>query len=86
MLPTLNATLSGTVTTNPEYEKAVVKHEIIRIKILSQLAPCTYLLAEEGITVPVVPINLGAKEQFSDAYVAFNPNFHAFRGEGSWPM
>jgi glutathione S-transferase len=30
-------------------------------------------VAEKGITVPVVPINLGAKEQFSDAYVAINP-------------
>jgi len=30
-------------------------------------------LAEKGITVPIVPINLGAKEQFSDAYGAINP-------------
>ena len=30
-------------------------------------------LAEKGITIPTVPINLAAKEQFSDAYVAINP-------------
>lgn len=30
-------------------------------------------LAEKGITVTQVPVELGAKEQFSDAYVAINP-------------
>jgi glutathione S-transferase len=30
-------------------------------------------LAEKGITVPMVPIDLAAKEQFSEAYVAINP-------------
>ena len=30
-------------------------------------------LAEKGITIPTVPINLAAKEQFSDAYGAINP-------------
>jgi glutathione S-transferase len=30
-------------------------------------------LAEKGLTVPVVPVDLGAKEQFSDAYRAINP-------------
>ena len=30
-------------------------------------------LAEKGITIPTVPINLAAKEQFSDAYAAINP-------------
>src|SRR5258708_12252378 len=30
-------------------------------------------LAEKGITMPIVPGDLGAKEQFSDAYAAINP-------------
>ncbi|HEY2477020.1 MAG TPA: glutathione S-transferase [Candidatus Cybelea sp.] len=30
-------------------------------------------LAEKGITIPTVSINLAAKEQFSDVYVAINP-------------
>ena len=30
-------------------------------------------LAEKGIAVPIVPVDLGAKEQFSDAYAAINP-------------
>jgi glutathione S-transferase len=30
-------------------------------------------LAEKGISMPFVPVDLGAKEQFSDAYGAINP-------------
>jgi glutathione S-transferase len=30
-------------------------------------------LAEKGLNVPLVPVDLGAKEQFSDAYRAINP-------------
>ncbi len=30
-------------------------------------------VAEKGISIPMVPIDLGAKEQFSDAYAAINP-------------
>ena len=30
-------------------------------------------LAEKGISMPLVPVDLGAKEQFSDAYAAINP-------------
>jgi glutathione S-transferase len=30
-------------------------------------------LAEKGIAMPVVPVDLGAKEQFSEAYAAINP-------------
>ena len=30
-------------------------------------------LAEKGISVPIVPVDLGAKEQFSDAYRIINP-------------
>ena len=30
-------------------------------------------LAEKGISVTQVPVDLGAKEQFSDSYVAINP-------------
>src|SRR5712675_846114 len=30
-------------------------------------------LAEKGISLPLVPVDLGAKEQFSDAYAAINP-------------
>jgi glutathione S-transferase len=30
-------------------------------------------MAEKGISIPVVPIDLGAKEQFSEAYGAVNP-------------
>jgi glutathione S-transferase len=30
-------------------------------------------LAEKGIAIPVVPVDLGAREQFSDAYAAINP-------------
>lgn len=30
-------------------------------------------LAEKGISMPFVPVDLGAKEQFSDAYAAINP-------------
>lgn len=30
-------------------------------------------LAEKGISMPLVPLDLGAKEQFSDAYAAINP-------------
>jgi glutathione S-transferase len=30
-------------------------------------------LAEKAISVPIVPVDLGAKEQFSDAYAAINP-------------
>ena len=30
-------------------------------------------LAEKGISMPLVPVNLGAGEQFSDAYAAINP-------------
>ncbi|MDB5606101.1 MAG: Glutathione S-transferase [Bradyrhizobium sp.] len=30
-------------------------------------------LAEKGISMPIVPVDLGAKEQFSEAYAAINP-------------
>jgi glutathione S-transferase len=30
-------------------------------------------LAEKGIDIPIKPVDLGAKEQFSDAYIAINP-------------
>jgi glutathione S-transferase len=30
-------------------------------------------LAEKGISMPLVPVDLGAKEQFSNAYAAINP-------------
>jgi glutathione S-transferase len=30
-------------------------------------------LAEKGISMPLVPVDLGAQEQFSDAYAAINP-------------
>jgi glutathione S-transferase len=30
-------------------------------------------LAEKGICLPMIPVDLGAKEQFSDAYAAINP-------------
>jgi glutathione S-transferase len=30
-------------------------------------------LAEKGISIPIVPVDLGAKEQFCEAYVAINP-------------
>jgi glutathione S-transferase len=30
-------------------------------------------VAEKGISIPMVPVDLGAKEQFSDAYAAINP-------------
>src|SRR6202048_3001017 len=30
-------------------------------------------LAEKGVSMPLVPVDLGAKEQFSDAYAAINP-------------
>ena len=30
-------------------------------------------LAEKGISMPTVPVDLGAREQFSDAYAAINP-------------
>jgi glutathione S-transferase len=30
-------------------------------------------LAEKGISIPIVPVDLGAREQFSDAYAAINP-------------
>lgn len=30
-------------------------------------------IAEKGISIPVQPVDLGAKEQFSDAYRAINP-------------
>jgi glutathione S-transferase len=30
-------------------------------------------LAEKGISMPVIPVDLAAKEQFSDAYAAINP-------------
>lgn len=30
-------------------------------------------LAEKGISMPIVPVDLGNKEQFSDAYAAINP-------------
>jgi glutathione S-transferase len=30
-------------------------------------------LAEKGIAIPTVPVDLGAREQFSDAYAAINP-------------
>jgi glutathione S-transferase len=30
-------------------------------------------LAEKGISMPLVPVDLGAKEQLSDAYTAINP-------------
>lgn len=30
-------------------------------------------LAEKGISMPLTPVDLGAKEQFSDAYAAINP-------------
>jgi glutathione S-transferase len=30
-------------------------------------------LAEKGISMPVVPVDLGVREQFSDAYAAINP-------------
>jgi glutathione S-transferase len=30
-------------------------------------------LAEKGISMPIVPVDLGSREQFSDAYAAINP-------------
>ena len=30
-------------------------------------------LAEKGVSMPIVPVDLGAGEQFSDAYAAINP-------------
>src|SRR5882672_6754105 len=30
-------------------------------------------LAEKGISMPMVPVDLAAREQFSDAYAAINP-------------
>jgi glutathione S-transferase len=30
-------------------------------------------IAEKGVTVPMVPVDLGAKQQFSDAYTSINP-------------
>jgi glutathione S-transferase len=30
-------------------------------------------LAEKGISIPVVPVDVSKKEQFSDAYAAINP-------------
>src|ERR1700676_208505 len=30
-------------------------------------------LAEKGVSMPLVPVDLGAKEQFSDGYAAINP-------------
>ena len=30
-------------------------------------------LAEKGVSMPIVPVDLGAKEQFSDGYAAINP-------------
>jgi glutathione S-transferase len=30
-------------------------------------------LAEKGISMPIVPVDLGAKEQFSEAYAVINP-------------
>jgi glutathione S-transferase len=30
-------------------------------------------LAEKGVSMPIVPVDLGAREQFSDAYAAINP-------------
>src|ERR1700675_2980144 len=30
-------------------------------------------LAEKGVSMPIVPVDLGATEQFSDAYAAINP-------------
>ena len=30
-------------------------------------------VAEKGIDLTMIPVDLGAKEQFSDAYVAINP-------------
>src|ERR1700688_588409 len=30
-------------------------------------------LAEKAISMPIVPVDLAAKEQFSDAYAAINP-------------
>ena len=30
-------------------------------------------LAEKGISMPFVPVDLGAREQFSEAYAAINP-------------
>lgn len=30
-------------------------------------------LAEKGISMPIVPVDLGAREQFSEAYAAINP-------------
>ena len=30
-------------------------------------------IAEKGLSIPIVPVDLGTKEQFSDAYVKINP-------------
>jgi glutathione S-transferase len=30
-------------------------------------------LAEKAVSMPIVPVDLGAREQFSDAYAAINP-------------
>src|SRR5882762_9707111 len=32
-----------------------------------------FYLAEKGISMPIVPVDLGAREQFSDAYAAIDP-------------
>lgn len=32
-----------------------------------------FFIAEKGIDIPMKPVDMGAKEQFSDAYLAINP-------------
>jgi glutathione S-transferase len=40
---------------------------------LTQFAPTAHLPRREGISIPPVPADLGAEEQFSEAYVRINP-------------
>lgn len=42
--------------------------KLLSIKRISQLAPCAHPHGREGNEVPIVPINFGAKKQFSEVY------------------
>lgn len=48
-------------------------HETLSCQRFAEFPPRANPVAEKGLDVELVPVDLGAKEQFSDAYRAINP-------------
>jgi glutathione S-transferase len=55
-----------------EYSHAIY-NDAVPIERFSEFPPRADVSCRKGISIPVVPVDLGKKEQFSDAYAAINP-------------